>query len=1596
MATDKKFVVKNGLQAQNIDFVDTTTATPTATLTASMSAAGVLSFDSGTLEIDGANNVVNMTALKLVSSIEFEGATADANETTLTVTDPTADRTVTIPDASGTVLLGDSTINQTVGSTFTVQGNSSLSYPSYTTIFQVENTGGGTTALVLANDTSSERVTLFNVDGDFVIQNGLSEKGFRFSNGESITFEGSSIDTNETTITVTDPTADRTITLPDATGTVAVSVSDTTTTTQGDLNVDFTLSAAGNISATGDAHGLSTTDTPTFGNTTISTAGQIGVLTLQRTGTAGNHSVTNINHRGVDSASNNFDYARWTTIIQDNTDGSESAKTIFYVGSNGQLQQALELDGDNDQIIASMDLRLDRTNLIFEGATADAFETTLTVTDPTADRTITFPDATGTVALTADIPSLSGYLQNVVEDTTPQLGGGLDLNSNDITGTGNISITGNFTSSLAGTPEMLIQSTAASSQDAKLRIRGSRTTSISGDIAQIIFETNDTSAGSDVLASITAGKDTASTNKGQILFSTTDTDGGSPSEKLRIKSTGYTLLQGIGETSAQENTHFRINDLTSWAQGVGGTLQLSGKHGSDGVNYVFGTIKGIKENATDNNHSGALTFSTRQQGGAPTEQMRIDSNGNVGIGTISPNTALEVKRTSGTATIRVHADHETSPRAAIEFMRGLTDTFGGDAYTDWKLGQVGAGSQADFAIISHDTTRGANERLTLEYDTGNVGIGDSAPVSTLEISKSDQTNGTTLTITNAFNGSTWAVDDVIGTVDFRTDDASTTEPTRGRIQSITDSVTGTNWSYGTALTFSTAFNNTLSEAMRIDSGGNVGIGVDPSRTLHVGAGSVLIDNFSGSVGHMAINNATNNINNDYIRANIMMTRDEDQVVWNPSTNVWDFAGGSSTDWSMIAHHSDSLRFYTGAVQSGATTKDMATFKTDHLAMTVKTDGLVGIGTNSPGGQLHVLGGLTKLEVQNVPNGVTSSNASTLIEATEAQLQIMAVDTGSWASNIVLTNAPASGTNRHWTIHHTPTTHPTAPESLAFRYLETNTVGEIGGDGTGAVGETKMIISDGGNVGIGLDNPSLYKLQVEGGNVSFNNGSADTILNLETDAAGTYDVKFNMGSGQNGIATEGHQIWYDNSTGDTHFNNTFTSGSIRFHTATSTDKVATGTNERMTIDQNGTTTVQGVNDATLWLKGPPGTGGNDNEFRLISWGNPGTGPSQSLQQYSNGSIIHSYGETIDSVSSSNLDFYAGGNGQISFKSPVTIDTTTINFSDAIVFNDTDNDTGDSTDFFIKSNNDGVPGVELILWKNSSSPAINDELGKLHFYGTDTAGAGFQSPYTAIASYIDGFDLNQSRHGHIEMQCRVNGSVPVGGSTGTFTSASFHYDRTKIDVGKLQIGADGTSTTLETSATVDRTVTLPDLSGDVITSRSLAFALGAVNAYSNPTNTTVQYDYSYEAIRLYSSTDNQIGLVFPAFEVNSQANESFDISIATMADVASSSGLYLRIQEYDGATLPAGKTHICNDASNSNSVVQEDTRQINNWYENGSLGTAWTVRQYTYSPTSTAKWASILVLNWSGHGTNKLWVKPPQIARVGSQNAASTYAFTQIFN
>jgi hypothetical protein len=106
------------------------------------------------------------------SSITFEGATDNAFETTLAVTDPTADRTITFPDATGTVVLSDGSGNVTVSGDLTVSGTT-------TTI----------------NSTTINATT-------------------------GIVFEGTTANDYETTLTVTDPTADRTITFPNVSGTV--------------------------------------------------------------------------------------------------------------------------------------------------------------------------------------------------------------------------------------------------------------------------------------------------------------------------------------------------------------------------------------------------------------------------------------------------------------------------------------------------------------------------------------------------------------------------------------------------------------------------------------------------------------------------------------------------------------------------------------------------------------------------------------------------------------------------------------------------------------------------------------------------------------------------------------------------------------------------------------------------------------------------------------------------------------------------------------------------------------------------------------------------------------------------------------------------------------------------------------------------------------------------------------------------------------------------------------------------------------------------------------------------------------------------------
>jgi hypothetical protein len=79
--------------------------------------------------------------------------------------------------------------------------------------------------------------------------------------------------------------------------------------------------------------------------------------------------------------------------------------------SSTDVQSALnELDSEkapkaNPVITGSLTLDTSAT-LIFEGSSEDDYETTLTIVNPTADRTITFPNASGTLVLTTDLKEL--------------------------------------------------------------------------------------------------------------------------------------------------------------------------------------------------------------------------------------------------------------------------------------------------------------------------------------------------------------------------------------------------------------------------------------------------------------------------------------------------------------------------------------------------------------------------------------------------------------------------------------------------------------------------------------------------------------------------------------------------------------------------------------------------------------------------------------------------------------------------------------------------------------------------------------------------------------------------------------------------------------------------------------------------------------------------------------------------------------------------------------------------------------------------------------------------------------------------------------
>ena len=136
-----------------------------------------------------------------------------------------------------------------------------------------------------------------------------------------------------------------------------------------------------------------------FGNENLSTTGTIdgGAITgTSITGSGATHTLGTIEISGntirsTDSSRININDTFRATVF-------ESETGLMTIDEISGFPRIRSLRPDNFLVFSAIPTF--SGSIIFEGATADSFETTVNVTDPTADRTITLPDNSGTVITT--------------------------------------------------------------------------------------------------------------------------------------------------------------------------------------------------------------------------------------------------------------------------------------------------------------------------------------------------------------------------------------------------------------------------------------------------------------------------------------------------------------------------------------------------------------------------------------------------------------------------------------------------------------------------------------------------------------------------------------------------------------------------------------------------------------------------------------------------------------------------------------------------------------------------------------------------------------------------------------------------------------------------------------------------------------------------------------------------------------------------------------------------------------------------------------------------------------------------------------------
>ena len=333
------------------------------------------------------------------TKITFEGDTADAHETVLAITDPTADRTITFPDASGTIVTTTATqtlTNKTLTSPVITSGVFNTQFSG--SAFLDEDGFDSNSATKAASQQSIKayvdaQITAqdldFQGDSGGALQIDLDSETLTIAGGTGLASVGSgnsitlAIDSTVTTLAGSQTLTNKTLTSPVLTSAVLnTAVSGTAFLDEDNMssNSATKLASQQSIKAYVDA-------TVTGQDLDVTTdSGTIDIDLDSET-------LTIAGGTGIDTTGSG------TTI----TIGVSSA-VVTLTGTQTLTNKTLTSPTLNSPTITNVtatNLSLTDSSIVFEGASADDFETTLTVVDPTADRTITLPNETGTLITTA-------------------------------------------------------------------------------------------------------------------------------------------------------------------------------------------------------------------------------------------------------------------------------------------------------------------------------------------------------------------------------------------------------------------------------------------------------------------------------------------------------------------------------------------------------------------------------------------------------------------------------------------------------------------------------------------------------------------------------------------------------------------------------------------------------------------------------------------------------------------------------------------------------------------------------------------------------------------------------------------------------------------------------------------------------------------------------------------------------------------------------------------------------------------------------------------------------------------------------------------